>query len=1033
MRVSAHVLIAALFASATGFAEVIHRDGRFEVRRPGAAASCLSTGGRGLWVVELEGGRRIYAADVAKGGGFREERQKDGVRSVWTSPEIEVAVTSRNRSDGSLSATAKVTVRKGVATGIVFPARLEFATDCVRRFVHPGRGNETTGLAFNRRFFERKLSYEVPYPPLFADWARLETVSGDAVQVFGVQNRGGFEPWKNPKPFVPGRTRVWGEGAVGCYEHAFAIWAKENGSAETPEVRISEGGTLDESLAAYMRENGLGRTLESKCAVHGDPGFLRRLAASPMFLMFGSAKQMMAAMEKVPVPTLLHIHAYLKDGFDHGIPDLLPPNKGFGTLADMTALIDRTHARGNLFMPYTNPCWWCDEPRPETFVRAGTDPLVRRRDGSFQELKYGGKGYNITYFHPAVQAANRKVRTQFHEEYPSDLLFQDQCGSLQWFWDFNAASPSPTAHSEGMISIVEEDCRTMPLMTEDGWDRVADCEVGLTGCAWRVFPLEDMVGRKLFKDGIFPADTYELEPVAQRMFRDKLLFYHHDLAGFTTNERVLAWVLAMGYNIVVHYHADAYLKDPWLREWYGWLHFIQSKVLARTVGGKVGRFVHDRSPLFARPIDPASYDDDGIVEAEYGDCRFSVNLGDVPRTVGGHPLAPYGWWIEGPGVRAGKLKGRKPFVEADGERRELNLPTSKPKFSIRSPRGTVDILKANQRAYLAKPRSERVAMGTNAAARAELAKIGLKPAPVKVEWRYFDRKSGRVDCFRVRISRARDGRLAWQGETRREPCLFCENLEAGTEYVCRVEAIRDGGVVAFDEHKFRTADQTPRILNVQGVSNFRDLGGRRGLGGRRVRQGLVYRSLGLNENARHEKGKPSKPGKSRLTSSVRRYLRDTLGIRTDLDLRDDKETWGMSESPMGPQVKWIHVSANGYHGLQSEKGKEAFAKCFRVFLEDGNYPILFHCMAGADRTGSLAFVLNGLLGVEEEELWKDWEAQMFIDANPDFRHAGRMEALSRDFNALPGKTLADKCESYVLSCGFTKEDVKWFRDKMLAR
>ena len=990
------------------------------------------------WTLTFDGGKRLTAADAKKGGSYRAVAEGTARRHRWETSEAEVEIVETPLAGGGVAYRAHVKPLAARANGFEFPAKGRFSPDAVKRFLFPASGVNSTGLALNERYFRqqpdgRYLVHSVPYPPLFSDWVRLETKGGAIAQVFGLQPRPQGEPWKNPVPFRPARVTVGADKAGGFYAHRYEMWTDKGVSETLPEIRVVRGGTVDGSLADYLAANRLGRTLAEKAAAHPDPDFLRKLAAAPMFLMFGNARQVKSAMSEVPVPTLLHLHNYMQHGFDHGNPDFLPPNRGFGTSEEFRGLLDFTHARGHLFSPYANPCWWCDDPMPETFARAGMEPVAKNRDGSPIRLKYGGTGYNVTYFHPAVQAANRKVRAQFKDEFPSDIMFQDQCGSLSWFWDFSPFSPSPLAHSEGMISIVEEDSAVMPIATEDGWDMVADNEIALTGCAWKMVPLEDMVTRRLFKDDTFPADTFVFEPLAQRMFRDKLLFYHHDLAGFTTNERVLAWVLAMGYNVVVAYHADAYLNDPWLREWYGWLHFIQSKVLARTVGGKVGRFVHDRSPLFARPIDPASYDDDGIVEAEYGDCRFSVNLGDVPRTVGGRLLAPYGWWIEGPGVWAGKLEGQKPFVEADGERRELNLPASKPKFSIRGPWGTVDILKENQRAYLAKPRAERVAMGTNAAARAELSKIGLKPASVKVEWRYFDRSSGRVDSFRARVTRARDVRLAWQGETTRVPCLCCENLEADTEYVCRIEAVRDGVVVASNEHKFRTADQTPRLLNVQGVSNFRDLGGRKGLDGRRVRQGLVYRSLGLNANAKHEKGKPSKPGKSRLSSAMRRYLRDTLGIRTDLDLRTDKETWGMTESPMGPQVGWVHVSADGYHGLQSERGKAAFAKCFRVFLDDRNYPILFHCMAGADRTGSLAFVLNGLLGVEEEELWKDWEAHMFIDANPDFRHAGRMEALSRDFNALPGATLADKCESYVLSCGFTKEDVKWFREKMLAR
>ena len=219
-----------------------------------------------------------------------------------------------------------------------------------------------------------------------------------------------------------------------------------------------------------------------------------------------------------------------------------------------------------------------------------------------------------------------------------------------------------------MISIVEEDSRHMPLFTEDGFDMVADSELGLTGCAWGTVPLEDMVGRKLHKEKRFPADMWVLEPVAQRLFRDKLLFYHHDLAGFTRNERVLAWVLALGYNIVVAYRTDELTKDEGVRRWYAWLHALQSRVLARTVGGRVTEFVHDRSPLFARGIDPATPSDDGTVVATYGGVRFLVNLGDVPRTIGGHRLAPYGWWIEGLGVKAGMPEDGVPFIEADGEK-----------------------------------------------------------------------------------------------------------------------------------------------------------------------------------------------------------------------------------------------------------------------------------------------------------------------------------------------------------------------------
>ena len=72
-----------------------------------------------------------------------------------------------------------------------------------------------------------------------------------------------------------------------------------------------------------------------------------------------------------------------------------------------------------------------------------------------------------------MRAANRRTVRQFTQELPVDLLFQDQCGARRWSPDFNPASPTPTAYIEGLLSMVEEDSRDVPLATEDGWDRVS--------------------------------------------------------------------------------------------------------------------------------------------------------------------------------------------------------------------------------------------------------------------------------------------------------------------------------------------------------------------------------------------------------------------------------------------------------------------------------------------------------------------------------------------------------------------------------
>ena len=230
-----------------------------------------------------------------------------------------------------------------------------------------------------------------------------------------------------------------------------------------------------------------------------------------------------------------------------------------------------------------------------------------------------------------------------------------------------------------------------------------------------------------------------------------------------------------------------------------------------------------------------------------------------------------------------------------------------------------------------------------------------------------------------------------------------------------------------------------RKVEWAGVPNARDLGGLPGLGGRRVRSGRIYRSAGLNANAHYRdknkkmlpKSKWKGPGATRIKPEAAKHVVETLGVKTDLDLRTDGETFGMSGSPLGGKVRWVHVSSGSYAGLAQEKCRDAFAKDFRVFLDEANYPIVFHCIAGADRTGSLACILNGLLGVEEDLLHRDWQYTWTGRAKPDPAPENRWEKLMAVFAEYDGATLNERIEKYVLSNGFSADDISKFRNLML--
>ena len=345
------------------------------------------------------------------------------------------------------------------------------------------------------------------------------------------------------------------------------------------------------------------------------------------------------------------------------------------------------------------------------------------------------------------------------------------------------------------------------------------------------------------------------------------------------------------------------------------------------------------------------------------------------------------------------------------------------------------LLTPAQRDYVLLPREIREQwFADNPAKKAEMRAAGNRPRPVRLEWCGTDERPVKVE-----IRRKKDGVVAfsWRGVTN---ALDVLNLEIAREYEWRVTCGQESA-----SRTFRTEDLAPRFVRVENVANMRDLGGRIGLGSRRVRQGQIYRSAGWNSNARwtylkDSRGKQTKQvdanvppvlGTNYVTAAGRAYACGTLGIRSDIDLRTDRECHGMSGSPLGETVSWFHHSYLGYYETATPAGRRAFADVFRVLLNEKNYPVVFHCIGGADRTGTLAFILNALLGCDEDELFLDWEVTGFTGGVTDSRHRNWFHGLVRTIGRQKGESWADKAASYVRLCGFTDADIEKFREMML--
>jgi protein-tyrosine phosphatase len=194
------------------------------------------------------------------------------------------------------------------------------------------------------------------------------------------------------------------------------------------------------------------------------------------------------------------------------------------------------------------------------------------------------------------------------------------------------------------------------------------------------------------------------------------------------------------------------------------------------------------------------------------------------------------------------------------------------------------------------------------------------------------------------------------------------------------------------------------IVELEGGSNFRDLGGHRTGDGRLVKRGAVYRSAHLGN----------------LTEADRKAI-GKLGVRTIVDLRGVNEA---AETPHavdrnGVAIVGAHIEPGVGEKIRNavEQGTATpelmaqfltehyrdyprrcmpgFRKLFNV-LSDGNLrPIVFHCTAGKDRTGFAAALLLTLLGVAWDDVMTD-----YLRTNQLWRgHIGRYPELDVETRA----------------------------------
>ena len=240
------------------------------------------------------------------------------------------------------------------------------------------------------------------------------------------------------------------------------------------------------------------------------------------------------------------------------------------------------------------------------------------------------------------------------------------------------------------------------------------------------------------------------------------------------------------------------------------------------------------------------------------------------------------------------------------------------------------------------------------------------------------------------------------------------NVKIDTQYFWHVEYQKGSDTIKTPTKTFFVNGNTPRNLDIDGLTNVRDLGGYKTADGKTVKQGLVYRSSRLNENETTD---------LLITEKGIQEMLDGLKVKTELDVRDaaKNENGGITTSPLGESVNYFNVSMRS-GGNYLLLNREVIKDVFSVFGDESNYPIVIHCSIGTDRTGLICFFINALLGVGEEDLYRDYMFSNFGNIGR-LRTVADIEEYLDIVNSNEGSNLSEKTYNYLLSIGVDSEDL----------
>ena len=253
-----------------------------------------------------------------------------------------------------------------------------------------------------------------------------------------------------------------------------------------------------------------------------------------------------------------------------------------------------------------------------------------------------------------------------------------------------------------------------------------------------------------------------------------------------------------------------------------------------------------------------------------------------------------------------------------------------------------------------------------------------------IKWETFPPLKGTVKAYESNNPDSFDAKLP----------VFEQVIDAGYKSVLAQSNNR-----SYFKLVFNNKDQivvAERSLPMQGILNFRDLGGYHTKDKRQIRWGKIYHSSSLSE-----------------TTAYDCSVLNSMGIETVMDFRTERERELALNHFQAAQIYNLPLRGNRHdvyfdeilsHRIRAneilsydqnlftflwENNNDYFIKMFDILLNAKNYPVILSCYFGKDRSAIASALILIALGVEKEIIIEDFlYYNQILDLNRIVKNAG---------------------------------------------